>query len=168
MNAILNQYSYVFISLGALLALLLILRVVRVRWPLIAVTLLAVTAVLTSGWMILHPTLNDVDNSQDAEIMLTNGKPTFVEFFSKYCVGCITARPTIDSLVSTIQDDFNVLRIDIHTDFGRFLREKYQFSYSPEFVLFDTRGEEVWRDHVPPSVIQLSQAAGQTLDLGNS
>jgi hypothetical protein len=49
--------------------------------------------------------------------------------------------------------------VDIHTDFGRTLRERYGFSFTPEFVLFDSAGSEIWRSHTPPSETELEQAS---------
>jgi hypothetical protein len=67
----------------------------------------------------------------------------------------VAARPIVDGIVEDIEEQVNILRVDIHTDFGRELRRRIGFSYTPEFILFDNAGEEVWRDHVPPSPEQL-------------
>jgi hypothetical protein len=68
----------------------------------------------------------------------------------------VAARPIVDGIVEDIGEEFNILRIDIHTEFGRDLRRRLGFSYTPEFVLYDNTGHEVWRDHMPPSNEQLS------------
>lgn len=151
MTQIFNQYSYVFISLGILLVVGFFLRFLRIRWHFIIATLVAGGVVLGGAWLLARPSLSDVNDLQAAETLLTNGKPTFVEFFSQYCLGCVSVRPEVERLVAEIDDQFNILRVDIHTNFGRALREKYTFSFTPEFVLFDTQGEEVWRAHVLPS-----------------
>jgi thiol-disulfide isomerase/thioredoxin len=156
MPNIFNQYSYVFFSLGALLVGLVVLRaVLRLKWPVILLGGVVLAGVLTAGWFILRPGSSDVSSLEAAEAMIDSGKPTFVEFFSNYCAGCMAARTMVDDLVADMDtrfgDQVNVLRVDIHTDFGRALRERYGFSYTPEFVLFDNRGMEVWRSHVPPT-----------------
>jgi thiol-disulfide isomerase/thioredoxin len=168
MNSIFNQYSYLFISVGALLAMFIILRVLKIQWRLTLASLITIAGILIIGWFILRPAKGDVDSVKSAEAVLTNGKPTFVEFFSQYCLGCLAARPAVDSLISNIQDRFNILRVDIHTDYGRDLRERYHFSYSPEFVLLDQNGEEVWRAHVPPSLQELQLLFNPILMPGNS
>lgn len=151
MTQFFNQYSYVFISLGILLAVGLFLRRLQIRWRYISAALVAGGLVLGGAWLLARPSLSDVNDLQAAETLLTNGKPTFVEFFSQYCLGCVSVRPEVERLVAEIDDQFNILRVDIHTNFGRALREKYTFSFTPEFVLFDTQGQEVWRAHVLPS-----------------
>src|SRR5262245_42073122 len=116
-NSLFNQYSYVFISLGALLGMLVILRVLRFQWRLTLASIIAIGTILLVGWLILRPDQSDVNNIDSADMMLTNGKPTFVEFFSKYCLGCVAARPAVETLISNIDDEFNILRVDIHTDY---------------------------------------------------
>ena len=39
------------------------------------------------------------------------------------------------------------------------LRERYGFSYTPEFILFDPSGQEVWRSHTPPSLTEVESLA---------
>jgi thiol-disulfide isomerase/thioredoxin len=113
--------------------------------------ILAIVALSVAGLLLLRPGISDVDSVTEAQTTLQNGKPTFLEFFSNYCAGCLALRPSVDLLVSDINDDFNILRIDIHTEYGRELRQSFQFDYTPEFVLFDRSGQEVWRDHgLPP------------------
>lgn len=158
MSQFFNQYSYVLLSLGILLVLGVLLRILRLRWRYVTGILIIGMLVLSSVWLLARPALSDVNTLQAAETLLTNGKPTFVEFFSQYCLGCVSVRPEVDTLIPQIDDQFNILRVDIHTDFGRALREKYTFSFTPEFVLFDDRGQEVWRAHVPPSDNELALA----------
>jgi hypothetical protein len=67
-------------------------------------------------------------------------------------------RPTVDALIADIGADFNVLRVNIHTDAGRELSEQLGFNFTPEFLLLNADGQEVWRDHIPPSTDILSRA----------
>lgn len=155
---ILNQYSYVFVSTFVIAGSFILLRRLRFRRRIVYPFTLTLGVILLIAYLLLRPGLSDVDNLQAAEDMLGNGKPTFVEFFSNYCAGCVTVRPLVDLIVNDIQGDFNILRVDIHTDFGRALRETYGFNYTPEFVLFDGDGKEIWRGHLPPSQAELSSA----------
>jgi thiol-disulfide isomerase/thioredoxin len=158
MSALFNQFSYLWIGLALTLALLVALRWRRVRWWRTLAAAGALAVVFGVGWLALRPGENDISEIQTAEKTLANGRPTFLEFFSNYCMGCIAARPVVDALVSDIQDRFNIMRVDIHTELGRALRQRYGFSYSPEFVLFDAAGQEVWRSNRPPSADQIALA----------
>lgn len=158
-----NQYSFVLIT--ALILLLaaggLILR--RARWRTVVASLLALGLVIGAAYLLLRPGSSDVDSVEAAEAVIASGSPTLVEFYSNYCAGCLAARPAVDSLVAEIdarfEDSFNILRVDIHTPFGRVLRERYGFSYTPEFILFDPSGQEVWRSHTPPSLTEVESLA---------
>jgi thiol-disulfide isomerase/thioredoxin len=165
MREFLQQHSYVFISLGVVVALMVVLRILRVRWRYTLATTGVIATILTQALFILRPGLSDVADLRAAEAMFGNGRPTFMEFFSNYCAGCVLARPAVDRIVDEIEDQFNVLRVDIHTEFGRELRRRYDFSYTPEFVLFDRAGQEVWRDHVPPASEQLALVENPVTEL---
>jgi thiol-disulfide isomerase/thioredoxin len=156
---ILNQYSYVFISLGILTTSALVMYVItRGRLRLVIATEIVIALLLVAGFLVLRPGSGDIETVDDARALLTNGRPTFVEFFSNYCTGCLVVRPSVDQLISEIDDEYNILRINIHTAAGRELSETYDFSFTPEFVVFDRGGREVFREHALPPADILTQA----------
>lgn len=159
MSSLFNQYSYLLFSLGAFVAVLVLLRLARAKRRLALAAGVLVVVLAVGGWFVLRPGASDVTSTEAAEAMINSGKPTFVEFFSNYCAGCLSARAAVDGLVEQMTerygDSYNILRIDIHTEFGRALRERYGFSFTPEFVVFDTTGTEVWRSHVPPTLEEI-------------
>jgi thiol-disulfide isomerase/thioredoxin len=154
-----NQYSFLLITALILFVTAAVQIYRHARWRTVLTSLVVVGLVIGAAYAALRPGASDVDSLEAAESVIANGQPTMVEFFSNYCAGCLAARPAVDSLVTEIQtrysSSFNVLRVDIHTPFGRELRERYGFSYTPEFVLFDPAGQEVWRSHVPPSLAEI-------------
>ena len=150
MPGIFNQYSYVIISLVVLIVSAILLRRYIASTRLIAAALGIMIVLSIAGNFLLRPGTSDIDSVDAAQAALSNGRPTFLEFFSNFCASCLALRPAVDVLVSDIQPEFNVLRIDIHTDFGRELRQNFKFSYTPEFALFDSSGQEVWRGHTLP------------------
>ncbi|MFW5696212.1 MAG: thioredoxin domain-containing protein [Phototrophicaceae bacterium] len=155
---ILNQFSYPLIGIGVTIGIFLLLtRYFKVRWYITTITQLVIIALFVSGFVILRPGGGNVTSAADALDQIGNGRPTFVDFYSNYCSGCLAFSPTIDRLEADLGDEFNFLRIDIHTNLGRSLREELGFSFTPEFVLYDGQGNEVWRDHVPPTSGQLAQ-----------
>lgn len=152
-----NQYSYIIFSAALIAIILGIMRIaLRLRWPLIAAAGMILSAAALLLFIIVRPGSSDVDSLSEADSILSNGHPTLIEFFSNYCVGCITVRPAVDELAGNIRarynDSFNVLRIDIHTSLGRALRERYGFSFTPEFILLGPDGSEIWRGHAPPGL----------------
>ncbi len=160
MQALFNQYSYLFLVGGVMLAAAVALRLIfrrSRRVTGVAVLLLAVVSL--AGWIVLRPTPGNVSDLAQAEATLHGGKPTVLEFYSDYCIGCIAARSAFDTVATQMQQTFagavNVLRVDIHSDSGRALREEYGFSYTPEFVIFDGGASELWRSHRPPTLSDL-------------
>lgn len=150
---IFNQFSYPIISVLLLLGTFWLLRTIlkqslRRTIP----VLLGIAALALTGFIILRPGNNNIDSLEDIEFVLENGKPTFIEFFSNYCAGCIAFQPMVDQIIDQIDSDVNILRIDIHSALGREIRRQYTFTFTPEYVIFDQNGDEIWRDHIPPSI----------------
>ncbi|NOK85717.1 MAG: hypothetical protein GFH27_549367n32 [Chloroflexi bacterium AL-W] len=158
---IINQFSYPLISVGVLvIAYVTLTRVLNARWYITTFTQLALVGVFASGFFLLRPTSTPVDSVEEALATIHNGRPTFVAFFSQYCTVCLTIRPIVDDLVQEIEADYDVLQIDIHNPLGRGLRQRLGFSFTPEFVLYNIDGEEIWRDHAPPTASLLNQLSG--------
>lgn len=160
MQALFNQYSYVFLTVGIVVGAGIVLRLfLRRSLRVTAIVVLALVLLGATGWLALRPTPGNVSDLARAEATLHGGKPTVLEFYSDYCIGCIAARSTFDDVVTQMRQKFadavNVLRVDIHTDSGRALREEYGFSYTPEFVIFDGGAGELWRSHTPPTLNEL-------------
>lgn len=165
---IINQYSYILLGIGALaLCYALMRRYWRVRWLVVLGVQLLLIVFFLSGFILLRPGLMPVDSTQAALNTILNGRPTFVEFFSNYCSACLTMNPIVEEIILELGPEYDVLQVDIHSTMGRELRQELGFSFTPEFVIFDRNGQEMWRDHIPPSEAVLEEALsfGQTLRL---
>jgi len=157
MNMLFNQFSYPLMTAGALLIVFLVLRR-RVKPAVILLIEAALIVIFVGGFLAFRTGDGDLADISGFETVLANDKPTLIEFFSNFCTGCLVIRPAVDALIADIGGDFNILRVNIHTDAGRELRERLGFSFTPEFVLLDADGAEVWRGHTPPVDDALSQA----------
>jgi thiol-disulfide isomerase/thioredoxin len=154
-----NQYSYILVSFGALCVLAGFLRLRGVGWRVVTGVVGGSVVALVVGYIVLRPLLvSDATDSEQALRTIGNGRPTLVQFYSNYCGGCLTLSPLMDSLTERISGDYNILRVDIHTESGRILRARYGFSFTPEFVLFAPNGQETWRGHLLPSDADLAGA----------
>lgn len=157
--SLLNQYSYIIISLIALVVSAVVLRRYAANGRIATAAVVALAVLLVAGYFLLRPGAGDVQSAGDAFAVIENsGRPTVLEFFSNFCAGCLAVRPVVDQLAAQIADEFNFVRVDIHTEPGRALRERYLFAYTPEFIVFDAAGREVWRAHVPPDTNALDLA----------
>lgn len=69
----------------------------------------------------------------------------------------------MDGLTKQIESDFTVLRLDIQSEVGSALADQIGFRSTPQFVLLDANGAEVWRGNGVPADEQLSAAAGKPI-----
>ena len=44
-----------------------------------------------------------------------------------------------------LTDHFLVIRLDVLSDAGKYVRQKYQGGVVPTFIVFDKGGNEIWR-----------------------
>ena len=51
----------------------------------------------------------------------------------------------MDRLEIGLTDHFLVIRLDVFSDVGKYVRQKYQGGVVPMFIVFDKGGNEVWR-----------------------
>ena len=51
----------------------------------------------------------------------------------------------MDRLEANLGDDFLVVRLNIHSDLGQYVFVKYRGRGVPAYIVFDKRGNEVWR-----------------------
>jgi hypothetical protein len=51
----------------------------------------------------------------------------------------------VDRLEVELTDHFLVIRLDVLSDVGKYVRQKYQGGVVPTFIVFDKGGNEVWR-----------------------
>ena len=51
----------------------------------------------------------------------------------------------MDRLELGLTDHFLVIRLDVLSDVGKYVRKKYQGGMVPTFIVFDKGGNEVWR-----------------------
>ncbi|MCU0496217.1 MAG: thioredoxin domain-containing protein [Anaerolineae bacterium] len=134
----------------------------KTQWRYTALLEGAVVLVFLIVFFVLRPGTGDEGGITDLAPVFDNDRPTLAEFFSNYCTSCLLLRPTFDQLARDLQPEFNILRINIHSLNGRQLRQQYNFSFTPEFILFDADGNEVWRDHALPTQAQLDLARKHT------
>lgn len=75
--------------------------------------------------------------------MLSEAKPTLVEFFNPTCPRCQAMAPVMDQLREHIGSKANILQIDESANPD--LVAKYHVHSHPVYILF-IDGQEAWRD----------------------
>ena len=51
----------------------------------------------------------------------------------------------MDRLEDQLSDMFLFIRLDVSSGVGKHIRQKYQGGLVPTFIVFDQRGNEIWR-----------------------
>jgi thioredoxin-related protein len=54
-------------------------------------------------------------------------------------------KPIVDGIEAQYKGRLVVIRLDIQSQTGHILAPLYGFQYTPTFILFDSRGKELWR-----------------------
>ena len=69
-------------------------------------------------------------------------------------------KPAVDRLESRIEKECKVVMIDIHSDLGIFIKDKFGSNTVPTFLLFDSLGRESLRKNAVPTDFQIREALG--------
>lgn len=72
--------------------------------------------------------------------MVSNGKPSIVDFTASWCGPCQRMKPIFYNLADDFKDEYNFISIDI--DENPELANKYQVQAVPTFVFLDADGNE--------------------------
>ena len=51
----------------------------------------------------------------------------------------------MDRLEQELKDHYLIIRLNISSDVGKYVRRKYQGGMVPTFIVFDKGGNEAWR-----------------------
>ena len=60
--------------------------------------------------------------------------------------------PSVNGLDDRLGERADMLRVSIHTSIGKTLAERYDFEFTPLFIILDGLGREIWRGNTVPSV----------------
>lgn len=74
------------------------------------------------------------------EVALTNGKPTFMEFYANWCTSCQAMAPELNELKQQYRDHVNFVMLNV--DNSKWLPEilNYRVDGIPHFVFLDQQG----------------------------
>jgi thiol-disulfide isomerase/thioredoxin len=79
----------------------------------------------------------DIRSAGEIEVALRAGHPVAVVFYSNYCIACLGAKPAFDGLEREFSGRATFLRVNLQSDAGRALAERYRVDTVPTFVAFD-------------------------------
>lgn len=144
MGTFFNQYSFLILALALLLVAGLVLLTRKPRWN-DYLAFAVILGGLIMAWSILHPHQTELEDARKVQEMIGAGTPVLLEFQSPYCMACTAIRPTVDALEAELEGQVHVIRLNIQDPIGRELTSVYGFEFTPTFIYFDAKGNEVWR-----------------------
>ncbi len=106
---------------------------------------LAVAAVCYGLWrLLLTRSTRGVDSLQKyQEALRNNQRPTLVQFYSRYCAGCMAIKPIVDQLEEETGARLQVIRLNIDQEPGKTLMSQYGVIFTPTFIFFDKAGAKL-------------------------
>jgi len=160
MGAFVAQFSFLIatFALGCFLAMGLwrwrrsmLLRAGVMAWYVFGVLIVAL--------LVRYPA-SPYTTPQSVEHALTQGKPTFIMFYSNYCLGCIGTLPAMRALVPDLEAaGITTILLDVNTSPGRDLLKRFAFDSTPTYLVFNTSGEESLRAHSLPDLTAIQVAS---------
>ncbi|MEC8913594.1 MAG: hypothetical protein VX478_09265 [Chloroflexota bacterium] len=69
-------------------------------------------------------------------------------------------KPAVDRLEAQIKKECRVVRIDIHSDLGIFIKDQFGTNTVPTFLLFNSLGTESLRKNGVPTYLQVMESLG--------
>ena len=78
--------------------------------------------------------------SVDPEIALTNGKPTFLEFYAEWCEVCKEMAPKVSAIKEAYEKDFNFVFLNVDNQKWEKYIRKYDVNGIPQVNLLDGKG----------------------------
>jgi len=55
-------------------------------------------------------------------------------------------KPVVDRLEAELGNQIDIIRVNIQDSAGHELAKAYAFQYTPTFIFFDGKGNELWRE----------------------
>tara|TARA_B000000460_G_scaffold226607_1_gene181628 strand:- start:19 stop:519 length:501 start_codon:yes stop_codon:yes gene_type:complete len=144
MIQIINSYSFIIVEFLILAGITFISwRILGLKWtvPVITATLI----ILTTSQFILSTKTNTISNPEDFDNVLKLKQPVLVELYSNFCVACLSSKPKVDHLELDLEGEFLVVRLDLNSDVGKYVRQKYDGGLVPTFIVFNRGGDLVWK-----------------------
>ncbi|HEY9635138.1 MAG TPA: thioredoxin family protein [Coleofasciculaceae cyanobacterium] len=118
----------------------------RIRNFLIALVAIALAAALFLGLQTETDTASldaQAAESTSLEVALSNGKPTFMEFYANWCTSCQAMAKDLDELKQQYADSVNFVMLNV--DNSKWLPEilKYRVDGIPHFVYMGKEGKAI-------------------------
>jgi thiol-disulfide isomerase/thioredoxin len=147
MNRVLRFFSHnSYIWLAVAILLLLTALFARGGFTTLEIGLLALygaaAAVVFYAARTPRAKLAHFDELAAVDKALRDTRPTLLEFYSENCGVCMVMRPVMDRLEADAGHRLQILRVNVKDPIGRQLADRYQVTFTPSFLLFNSYGSK--------------------------
>jgi thioredoxin 1 len=86
-----------------------------------------------------------VVSENELDIISINENQTVLQFYSNLCLMCLSVKPLVDKLESEFSGKVNFHRINIQSNKGKRLAERYNVTLVPTFIFISKTGKIIYR-----------------------
>ena len=140
---LINQNSLVIVSvLLAIIISLLIGKQLGYKW---AITSTVISIIFIFGLLFLTSTKsNKIETIDEFNLSFTKNSPILIYVYSDWWLACTAAKPAVSRLETNLSNVCKVLRIDVSSDVGKHIWDKYKVRSVPTFILISNQ-IPIWR-----------------------
>ena len=154
MYFIINQFSFILVSIFFLVLAIIISRQI-LDFKIALVFILIITSGLIFTQIFLKTKTSEITKIEDLNKSLESHKFTLIQIYSDYWVACLSSKPIVDRLESELPKDVNLLRLDINSEPGKYIRKNYQINTVPSYLILNKEKEKIWRQNLNVPSIEL-------------
>ena len=154
MYFIINQFSFLLVSVFLLICVTIISRQI-LDFKIALVFILIITSGLIFTQIFLKTKTSEITKIEDLNKSLESHKFTLIQIYSDYWVACLSSKPIVDRLESELPKDVNLLRLDINSEPGKYIRKNYQINTVPSYLILNKEKEKIWRQNLNVPSIEL-------------
>ena len=154
MYFIINQFSFLLVSVFLLICVTIISRQI-LDFKIALVFILIITSGLIFTQIFLKTKTSEITKIEDLNKSLESHKFNLIQIYSDYSVACLSSKPIVDRLESELPKDVNLLRLDINSEPGKYIRKNYQINTVPSYLILNKEKEKIWRQNLNVPSIKL-------------
>ncbi len=154
MYFIINQFSFILVSIFFLVLAIIISRQI-LDFKIALILMLIITSSLIFTQIFLKTKTSKIVNTNDLNKSLESHEFTLIQMYSDYWVACLSSKPIVDRLESELPKDVNLLRLDINSEPGKYIRKNYQINTVPSYLILNKEKEKIWRQNLNVPSIKL-------------
>lgn len=135
-----NSYYFLANAIGVILAVMLLPDGLTALDIIIVLGYVLVAGLLARRWRTPRRQLAHFDGLAVFDKVLTDPRPTMLEFYSDNCGVCMTMKPVMDRLERAVGHRLQILRINVLDPIGVQIANRYAVTFTPTFVLLHGNG----------------------------